>query len=197
MTTIVATHSSNYAAMLADQGITGDLMHPDMHKVVRQGTWLIGVSGEDRVCDIVQYAVVFPKIPQSLVGKPIEKWYPWVVKQVIPKIGAAVDNNLAKSYRGTLGESQALLMTHGHSFLLSEGLGLTKAEPYWAVGSGSHLAMGHLAGAIKDYEDWEWTHYEVANEAVKTAQTHDPYTRGKISGFQSFPDGRVMPLKLS
>lgn len=194
MTTIVSSSSQNYAVMLADQGITSDLMHPDMGKVVQQGTWLIGVCGEDRVCDVLQYTVTYPKVPQILFGKPIEKWYPWVVKQVVPKIASAVDHGLHKSYRGTLGDSEVLLVTHGHTFLIGETLGVSKGEPYWAVGSGSHLAMGAMSTAYKSNPDWNSQHSEFAYDAIKTAQIHDPYTRGKITGYKSLPSGQVQAL---
>lgn len=179
--------------MVADQGITSDLVHPDMNKIVKQDTWLIGVCGEDRVCDVIQYAAKFPKPPATLIGKKTEEWYPWIVTRVVPQIHRAVEENMHKSYWGTIGESEALIVTHGHSFLVGETLGITRAEPYWGVGSGSHLAMGSLAEKRLN-PDWNTRHAEYAKEAIAVAEIHDPYTRGKVSGFRSYPSGKIMTI---
>lgn len=190
MTTIITTSSSSYATMFADQGITSNLVHPDMNKIVKQGTWLIGVCGEDRICDVIQYAAKFPKVPDALLNKKTDEWYPWIVTRVIPQIQKAVEENLHKSYHNSIGDSEAIIVTHGHSFLVGETLGITKAEPYWSVGSGSSLAMGALAKS--QYEpDWKDNHGKYAKESIEIAQIHDPYTRGKITGYKSFSTGRI------
>jgi len=193
VTTIVTTKSSNSAVMVSDSGITSSLMHPEMRKIVKQDTWLIGVSGEDRVCDVIQYATKFPKVPETLIGKQAEEWYSWIVTRVIPQIQKAVHENLHKDYWNTIGESEALIVSHGNAFLIGETLGITKAEPYWAIGSGSHLAMGSLAE--KNFApDWNKQHGSFAREAIGVAEMHDPYTRGKISGFRSYPSGKIVAL---
>jgi ATP-dependent protease HslVU (ClpYQ) peptidase subunit len=193
MTTIITTSSKNYATMIADQGITSDLMHPDMNKIVKQGTWLIGLCGEDRVCDVVQYATRFPKVPETLLNKTTDEWYPWVVTKVVPVIQQAVEENMHKSYHNSIGDSEAVIITHGRCFLIGDTLGVTKAEPYWAIGSGGALGMGALAS--NQYEpDWHNEHDEYAKRAIEVAQLHDPYTRGKITGYRSLPTGKILPL---
>lgn len=193
MTTIITTASPSYATMFADQGITSDLMQPDMGKIVQQGTWLIGVCGESRVCDLVQYVAKYPKVPESLISKKIEQWYPWIVTRVIPIIQKAVEENINKSSWSGLGDSEALLVTHGHSFLIGETLGLSKAEPYWGIGSGAQLAIGSLIGKSHN-ADWNTKHAEYAKEAILAAEVHDPYTRGKVTGYKSLPSGRVSSI---
>jgi hypothetical protein len=193
MTTIVTTASDSYAVMLGDQGITSDLIHPNMNKITKSGTWLIGVCGEDRICDVLQYAVSYPAVPPSLVNKPTDEWYAWMVKQVIPKIAVAVESSLHKAYRGTIGESEVILISHGHAFLIGETLGITKAEPYWAIGSGSHLAMGALA-VDKSAADWNKNHASKARVAIGVAQLHDPYTRGNITGYRSDRSGKITKI---
>ena len=193
MTTIATTVSSNYASIYSDQGITSDLIHPEMNKIVRQGTWLIGVCGDDRACDVVQYATKFPKVPDTLIGKPIEEWYPWIVTKVITQIQNAIQEHLHKD-NWNLGESSVLLVTHGHSFLVSETLGVVKAEPYWAIGSGSQLAMGALSQK-RNEADWRTSHGDYAKQAVEVAEIHDPFTRGKVSGYKSYPTGKITEIK--
>lgn len=193
MTTIATTVSSSYASILSDQGITSDLIHPEMTKVVKQGTWLIGVCGDDRVCDVVQYATKFPKVPENLVGRPIEEWYPWIVTKVITEIQNAIQEHLHKD-NWNLGESSVLLVTHGHSFLVSETLGVVKAEPYWAIGSGSQLAMGVLSQKRTE-SNWRSAHGSYAKQAVEVAEIHDPFTRGKVSGYKSYPSGKITEIK--
>jgi len=193
MTTIVTTHSSEYATMYADEGITGDYIHPDMNKIVHQGTWLVAVCGEDRICDVLQYLVKYPTPPQYLINKPYDEWLKWMVSRVIPEIAKAVEKSLHKSYKNSIGESDLLLITHGKAFLISETLGVSKAHPYWSIGSGSPIALGYLAG--NSYEpDWDSLHSAYARRAIETAQMHDPYTRGKIKGYASYKDGSVKEL---
>ena len=48
MTTIITTTGNNTATLVADRGITSDLIHPDMPKIVQQDSWLIGVAGNAR-----------------------------------------------------------------------------------------------------------------------------------------------------
>ncbi len=189
MTTIITTVSPSYATMVADQGITSDLTHPNMNKIVKQDTWLIGVCGTDRVCDVVQYATKYPKVPATLLTKKTDDWYKWVVTRVIPQIQRAVQDHISRD-NWNLGESEILLVTHGHAFLVSETLGVTKAEPYWAVGSGSQLAIGAISERYSR-PDWKAKHTDYAKESVAVAQLHDPFTRGKITGYKSYPSGKI------
>lgn len=165
-------------------------MHPNMNKIVQQNAWLIGVCGEDRICDILQYVVKYPVVPKTLVKKPIEEWYSWIATRVIPIIATAIQNSLHKSYAGTIGDSELLLATHGHVFLIGETLGITNAEPYWSIGSGSHLAMGALTTQQYDPK-WKEEHHKFGKIAISIAQQHDPYTRGGITGYLSYPDGFI------
>jgi ATP-dependent protease HslVU (ClpYQ) peptidase subunit len=190
MTTIVTTVSDTHAVMLGDQGITSDLKHPDMNKIVNRGTWLIGVSGDSRICDILQYEVTYPRVPKTLLTKPNSEWYKWIVTRIIPRMADVVDKKLHKSYRGTIGDSEALLTTHGRSFLIDELLGVSRTDPFWAIGSGSHLALGSL-NVMSKYDSWNTNHANYAHEAIKSAMMHDPYSRGAVSGYRSDINGRI------
>jgi 20S proteasome alpha/beta subunit len=192
MTTIVTTQSKSYAVMVSDQGITSDLIHPQMPKIIKQGTWLIGVCGTDRVCDVIQYTTKLPKVPETLIGKPIEDWYPWIVSKVITEIQKAVHENLGKDTK-ELDDSDLLLVTHGHAFYISETLGLSKAEPYWSVGSGSKLALGYLTEK-NSRPDWNIKHAEFAKESIAVAEKLDPFTRGTSVGYKSFSSGKITNL---
>jgi hypothetical protein len=190
MTTIVTTVSDSYAVMLGDQGITSDLKHPDMNKIAHIGQWLVGVSGDSRICDILQYEVTYPRVPKALLNKPNGDWYKWIVLRVVPRMSEAVDKKLHKSYRGTIGDSNVLITTHGRSFLIDELLGVSRTDPYWAIGSGSHLALGSL-NVMSNYDLWETNHANYAHEAIRSAMMHDPYSRGAVSGYRSDRNGRI------
>lgn len=191
MTTIVTTTSTEFSTVYGDEGITSDLIHPNMRKVAQQGTWLIAACGEDRVCDVLQYVVKYPVVPKYLESKPSNQWYSWLATQVVPKVDAAVEKSMPKAYKHSIGDSQLLLVTHGKAFLIGETLGVTLAEPYWSIGSGSHMALGALANSVKS-ANWTANHHKHAENAIKTAMTHDPYTRGNITGYLSYPDGSVV-----
>jgi hypothetical protein len=176
--------------MFSDEGITGDYIHPDMRKIITQGSWLIAACGEDRICDVVQYVVKYPVVPNYLINKPINEWYAWMATQVVPRIAAAIEKTMPKAYKNSIGDSELLLVTHGKAFLIGDTLGVTKAVPYWSVGSGSPIALGYLA-SVSQNKAWEEKHANHAEQAVLMAQKHDPYTRGAVTGFYSYPNGSV------
>jgi 20S proteasome alpha/beta subunit len=181
MTTIITTTGNNFATLTADQGITSNLIHPDMHKIVQQDTWLIGVAGSARVCDQLQYSIEYPKPPVDVVKSG--EWMKWLVTKVIPLIDDTV--------KDTEMEAEALLITHGQSFLISENLSVLTAKPYWAIGSGAELALGSLAE--KQYKpDWNKNHDLSALRAIECASMHDPNTRGTINQYKSYTNGKII-----
>jgi ATP-dependent protease HslVU (ClpYQ) peptidase subunit len=183
MTTIVTTTGNNFCTLTADQGITSDLIHPDMSKIVQQNTWLIGIAGNARICDQLQYSIEYPKPPEELLGKHQQQWYGWIVTKVIPLIDDTI--------KDTEMEAEALLITHGKAFLIGENLSVLNANPYWAIGTGAELALGNLAD--KPYgKDWNNNHDLSALRAIETASMHDPNTRGTIDQYRSYGDGKVI-----
>ena len=181
MTTIITTTGNNFATITADQGITSNLIHPDMHKIVQQDTWLIGVAGSARVCDQLQYSIEYPKPPVEVVKSG--EWMRWIVTKVIPLI----DDNIKDSEM----EAECLLLTHGQSFLVSENFSVLTAKPYWAIGTGAELALGSLAE--KQYKpDWNKNHDLSALRAIEAASMHDPNTRGTIDQYKSYTNGKII-----
>jgi len=181
MTTIITTTGNNFATITADQGITSDLIHPDMTKIVVQDTWLVGVAGSARVCDQLQYAIEYPKPPLDVIKTGT--WLKWLVVKVIPLIDDIIKDAEM--------DAEALLITHGKAFLISENLSVLTASPYWAIGSGADLALGSLAD--KQYKpDWNKNHDLSALRAIESASMHDPNTRGTIDQYRSYTSGRVM-----
>jgi hypothetical protein len=183
MTTIITTIGNNFCTLTADRGITSDLMHPDMPKIVQQDTWLIGVAGNARVCDQLQYSIEYPKPPAELLKKPQQEWYGWIVTKVVPLI--------ADMIKDTEMEAEAFLITHGKAFLIGENYSVLSSNPYWAIGTGADLALGSLAD--KPYQhDWYKDHDLAALRAIETASMHDPNTRGTIDQYRSYGNGKVI-----
>ena len=181
MTTIVTTSGNNFATLTADQGITSDLIHPDMPKIVQQDTWLIGVAGSARICDQLQYSIEYPKPPIDVVKSG--EWIKWIVTKLIPLIDYVVKDKEM--------DAEALLITHGKAFLIGEDLSVLTAQPYWAIGSGADLALGSLAD--KQYErDWHKNHDLSALRAMEAASMHDPNTRGSLDQYRSYTNGKVI-----
>jgi 20S proteasome alpha/beta subunit len=181
MTTIITTTGNNFATLTADQGITSDLIHPDMPKIVQQDTWLIGVAGSARVCDQLQYSIEYPEPPVEVVKSG--QWMKWIVTKVIPLIDYVVKDKEM--------DAEALLITHGKAFLIGEDLSVLTAQPYWAIGSGADLALGSLAD--RQYApDWNKNHDLSARRAIESASMHDPNTRGSITQYRSYTNGKVM-----
>jgi 20S proteasome alpha/beta subunit len=181
MTTIITTTGNNFATLTADQGITSNLIHPDMHKIVQQDTWLIGVAGSARVCDQLQYSIEYPKPPLDVVKSG--NWIKWLVTKVMPLI----DNKIKDSEM----DAEAILITHGQAFLISENLSVLTAKPYWAIGSGAELALGSLSE--KQYlPGWHRNHDLSALRAIEAAGMHDPNTRGSVDQYKSYTNGKVI-----
>ena len=181
MTTIITTTGNNFCTITADQGITSDLIHPDMPKIVQQDTWLIGVAGSARVCDKLQYGIDYPKPPIDVVKSGV--WLKWLVTKVIPLIDYVVKDKEM--------DAEALLITHGKAFLIGEDLSVITAQPYWAIGTGADLAIGSLAD--KQYKpDWHKNHDLSALRAMESASMHDPNTRGTIDQYRSYTNGKVI-----
>jgi 20S proteasome alpha/beta subunit len=181
MTTIITTTGNNFATITADQGITSNLIHPDMHKIVQQDTWLIGVAGSARACDQLQYSIEYPKPPVEVVKSG--EWMKWLVTKVIPLIDDTVKDAEM--------DAECLLLTHGQAFLISENLSVLTASPYWAIGTGAELALGSLAE--KQYKpDWHKNHDLSAKRAIEAASMHDPNTRGTINQFKSYTNGKII-----
>ena len=181
MTTIITTTGNNFATLTADQGITSNLIHPDMHKIVQQDTWLIGVAGSARVCDQLQYSIEYPKPPAEVVKSG--EWMKWLVTKVISLIDYVVKDKEM--------DAECLLITHGKAFLIGEDLSVLTAAPYWAIGSGADLALGSLAD--KQYKpDWNKNHDLSALRSMECASMHDPNTRGTINQFKSYANGKII-----
>lgn len=179
MTTIVSTTGNNFATLAADRGITSDVIHPDMSKIIQQKTWLIGVAGDARACDILQYGIKYPTPPKSIGND----WYRWMVTKIIPLIDGGISTVRDEDW-------EAIFVTHGRSFLITNSLGLLTAEPYWSIGSGSKLALGVLAD--KQYDaSWYKNHDIIAKHALSVASMHDPFTRGTIDVWVSYHTGHI------
>jgi ATP-dependent protease HslVU (ClpYQ) peptidase subunit len=182
MTTIVTTSGNNSTTLVADQGITSDLVHPDMPKIIQQDTWLIGVAGNARVCDQLQYAIEYPKPPAELVKRDQQDWFGWMVTKVVPLITDTI--------KDTEMDAECLLVTHGKSFLIGEDFSVLSARPYWAIGSGAELALGVLAHSQYN-QDWYKNHDLSARHALQVASMHDINTRGSIDVWHSHHTGKT------
>lgn len=185
MTTIISTTGTNYACIVADRGITSDLVHHDLEKVTQQGSWLIAGAGSTRACDVLQCLVTFPKPPVSLLKKSDNEWRAWVVRAVVPVIQQAF-----KEHSVEADDFEAILVTHGRAYHLDSSLGVLSAYPYWAIGSGSQLALGYLSDAQYS-ENWFKNNDLVARHAAQIASMHDPNTRGTIDVWISHMQGKA------
>lgn len=183
MTTIVTTTGNNWATLCADSGITGDLVMPDMHKIVQQNKWLIAVAGDIRACDLIQYGVKYPSVPKPLLLKAKQDWFGWVVLNVVPKIKQALKGETDQDF-------EAILVTHGRTFLITSDLGVLDPAPYWAIGSGAKMALGHLA-TYQYSENWNKNHDMMAKQSIEVSSMFDLNTRGSIDLFVSDKTGKI------
>lgn len=196
MTTIAITWSPEYCAIMSESGITDEsfrTMAP-MKKIVRQNEWLIGVAGADRTCDVLQYITKYPVVPATLKKCTDEmKWYEWIAKRVIPIIRKSAQDELSldtKDGVAELPDSEIILVTHGRAFGISGSLGISKLEPYWAIGSGGSIALGALT-AYKTFDDWDDEHDYYCAKAIEASTLHDSFSHKPIQGWLSFANGKI------
>lgn len=182
---------------MAESGITDEAFHtaPPMNKIVRQGDWLIAAAGADRVCDVVQYITKYPVIPPTLKKQEnIQEWYRFLAKRVIPIIRKSAQEELSLDVKdgvAELPEAELMLVTHGRAFSISGTLGISKVEPYWAIGSGGTLALGSLATTQnnKDFHN-RLEHY--TQLAINIAIKHDSFSHPPVYGFVSHKTGKII-----
>lgn len=201
MTTIAVTCSNNRAVMMAESGITDEAFHtaPPMNKIVRQGDWLIASAGADRVCDVVQYLTKYPVIPPALKKQSdIQEWYRFIAKRVIPVIRKTAQEELSLDVKDGVAElpdAELMLVTHGRAFSISATLGISKVEPYWAIGSGGTLALGSLATTHTQY-DFETKLEQYTYKALTVAIKHDSFSHPPIYGYVSHKSGKITTCHL-
>lgn len=196
MTTIAIASTATQCVIASESGITDDsyVTCPPMHKIIRQGDWLIAAAGSDRVCDTLQYITKYPVIPPALKNKTDDiSWYQYIAKRIIPIIRKVAQDELTldtKDGVAELPESELILVTHGRAFSISNTLGISRCTPYWAIGSGGTLALGSLS---TDYHrgDWKENHDLYLFNAMQTAVRHDSFSHKPIYGYVSHKNGKI------
>ena len=197
MTTIAIAVSKTQCVMMSESGITDESFHTlsPMRKIIRQGDWLIAAAGADRVCDVLQYIVKYPVVPPKLkTEKDDYVWYQWIAKRVIPVIRKGLQEELSLDTEhgvAELPDSEFLLVTHGRAFSISSTLGISACAPYAAIGSGGSLALGSLATAFHNTDNWEQDHIYHIHQALETAIRHDSFSHPPIYGYVSKTNGVI------
>jgi ATP-dependent protease HslVU (ClpYQ) peptidase subunit len=197
MTTIAVTCASDRCVIMSESGITDESFHtaPPMNKIVRQGDWLIAAAGADRVCDVVQYLTKYPVIPPTIKHKEDEQeWFRFVAKRVVPVIRKTAQEELSLDVKdgvAELPESEIMLVTHGRAFSISNTLGISKVEPYWAIGSGGSLALGSLA-TTQTNKDWNTRLHIYTQKAIQVAIKHDSFSHPPVYGYISHRSGKIV-----
>jgi len=197
MTTIAIAWTDKACYIASESGITDEQFHtmPPMRKIVRQNEWLIACAGADRTCDVLQYITKYPSIPPMLTkAKKDEDWYKYIAKRIIPIIRKSAQDELSldtKDGVAELPDSELILVTHGKAFGISSSMGISRLNPYWAIGSGGSLALGSLATSFKNNDDWQTNAKEYLIDALQIAIRHDSFSHKPINGYTSFNNGRV------
>jgi hypothetical protein len=197
MTTIAIASTSTQCVIASESGITDDsfVTCPPMHKIVRQGDWLIAAAGADRVCDVLQYITKYPVIPPAIKNKTDDmSWYQYIAKRIIPIIRKSAQDELTldtKDGVAELPDSELILITHGRAFSISNTLGISNCQPYFAIGSGGTLALGSLATDYRRTKNWETNHTQYLQDAIQTAIKHDSFSHPPIYGYVSHKNGKI------
>lgn len=197
MTTIAIAWTDKVCHVACESGITDESFHtmPPMNKIVQQHEWLIAAAGADRTCDVLQYMTKYPTVPPKLKTKVKDEiWYEWLAKRIIPIIRKSANNEQSldtKDGVAELPDSELILITHGKAFGISASLGISRLQPYWAIGSGGSLALGSLATNYKHTKEWNNNCKNYLIEAIRVAVRHDSFSHAPIHGYSSYASGRI------
>lgn len=198
MTTIAIAWTDKVCHVACESGITDESYHtmPPMTKIIQQNEWLIAAAGSDRSCDVLQYMTKYPAIPPKLKSNSTkdEYWYEWIAKRIIPIIRKSANNEQSldtKDGVAELPDSELILVTHGKAFGISASLGISRLQPYWAIGSGGSLALGSLATNHKDKKQWNQLSKNYLIESISVAIRHDSFSHAPINGYSSYSSGRI------
>lgn len=195
MTTLTATVSNSFACLLSESQLSDDEKYLKMtcDKVYTSGSWIFSASGWNRPHDVVAYQLKWPEPPKN-VTTTYDKFTPWIVKNLIPKMTDVLrKNNAIDLDKGTaLLDSEFLIASHGKIFLIDMGFGVTPVTDYFISGSGGKLALGAL-GALRQIKpkEWEDGHDHLSKIAIQQAIKFDFYSSGDIKGYRSYPNGTV------
>lgn len=195
MTTLTATVSESFACLLSESQLSDDDKYLKMscEKVYSSGSWIFSGSGWNRPHDVVAYQLKWPEPPKH-VTTTYEKFLPWIVKNVIPKITNVLQKNHAIDiHKGTaLLDAEFLIASHGKIFLIDTGFGVTPVTDYFISGSGGKLALGALS-ALQTIQPKKWRdeHDNLSRIAIQQAIKFDFYSSGNIKGYRSYPSGHV------
>jgi len=196
MTTLTATVSKNFACLLSESQLSDDDKYLKMScdKVFQSGSWIFSGSGWNRPHDVLAFQMKWPEPPKSVVSTT-DKFLPWIVKNLIPKITRSLKQNDAIDLdKGTaLLDAEFLIASHGQIFLIDNGFGVTAVEDFFISGSGGKLALGALSAlqVTNNKNKWETSHDKLSKVAIEQAVRFDFYSSGPIRGYKSFPSGAV------
>lgn len=204
MTTIVATASPQYAAILSESQVSEDgtylRIQTDCIKVIANGSWVLSGAGLVRPADVLNYLMKWPTMPQRVAAKGIQEMTKWIIQRIIPKMIILLERHKAIDFdRGTasLGDAELLIATYGQLFSIDEAFGVTPIQDYFVSGSGGKIALGALHALRNEYSTtWNKEHGKLAVKAIEAAIKFDLYSGGNIRGYMSLPSGKVKKINV-
>lgn len=170
MTTIVAIEHADGVTFAYDSQVTsgggGFTRHDDQQKVFQNGELVFGIAGSVLDAQIIEHMDI-PSIKKRHAGNLDA----WVTNRLIPSIreNLAAHGALEVDKQQTFADVHALACVRGRIYRIGSNTAWTRREDgVYAVGSGSHFAMGALGMGAS------------ARKAVKVARANDLYTGGPI-----------------
>lgn len=169
MTTIVAVQEKGNVVFASDSQTNWESRKShSAQKVFRNGSLVIGASGDVRVKNVFE-AAVLPEPPGTLRKR--SDVYRWLVNDLIPALqealrgaGALTEMNVETGNRGSF-----LIAVNDQVFEVSSDFAVTSERSgLYAIGSGGAVAIGALAAGA------------TPQEAVKIATQYDAYSGGQV-----------------
>lgn len=119
-------------------------------KIVRNGDFLLGVTGHPRVCQILEHAFTPPDHPSDMtLERYIVTRFTDALREAFKAAGYARKDNEQEKH-----ESEVLIGYRGRLFAIEGNYQMVEPqESYYAVGSGDMAALGALYATVAAAQD--------------------------------------------
>jgi ATP-dependent protease HslVU (ClpYQ) peptidase subunit len=149
MTTILAIQGEDYCAIGSDSQWTDDYNRVGkmtQSKVIAIGNYFIGVAGDTRGANIIQYVFIPPQLPPKLSGNKLAKF---MVSQFIPAYRDCLEQNGLglPQYESNAAQASidSLVCANGVIYQIDADYSTEMdTNNLYAIGSGAHYGLGAM-----------------------------------------------------
>lgn len=175
MTTLAAIQGPTwvvvaYDSMVAEDGGRRYILPAELGKITQNGEYLIGAAGDLRAINLVSHNFTPPHPDPSARGAELDHF---MATKFIPSLRKCFD--VGGYGKDNAHESQLLVVVNGTAYELGENFDMVRDKRgIYALGSGSHYALGAMFAQVQDQKRTVKFAREVVETALSIACNLDP-----------------------